>query len=132
MPDTPSAMKNPTAPHLFKVGDKATHTVHTDSHAGYILHVSPSGKTVLFGRAEAKLLNGANSGEPDALEFSRGGFVGHTSGTQRWEIAAEPMEGYRDKFTLRSDGRWKIAGGGTYTPGNTLNAGHHPHYDFNF
>jgi hypothetical protein len=125
------AMKN-NEPHAFKVGDKATHTIHTDSHAGYILHVSPNGKTVIFGRSEAKLLNGANSGEHDALEFSPGGFVGHTSGEQRWDIATEPMAGYRDKFTLRSNGRWKIAGGGTYSPGNTLRPGHHPHYDFNF
>lgn len=120
-----------STPH-FKVGDKATHTLHTDSHAGYIVSVSPNGKTVIFARAEAKLLNGANSGAPDALEFSPGGFVGHTSGTQRWEVAEVPMEGYRDKFTLRSNGRWKVSGGGTFTPGNTLKAGHAPHYDFNY
>jgi hypothetical protein len=125
-------MKNENEPSQFKVGDKATHTTHTDSHAGYIVHVSPNGKTVLFARAEAKLLNGANSGEPDALEFSSGGFVGHTSGTQRWEIADKPNESHRDKFTLRGNGRWKVAGGGTYTPGNTLSAGHYHHYDYNF
>lgn len=119
-------------PHLFKVGDKATHTLHTDSHAGYIVHVSPNGKTVLFARAEATLLNGPNSGEPDALHFSPGGFAGHTSGAQRWKVAEKPMEGHRVKFTLRGNGRWKITGGGTYTPGNTLTAGHHPHYDYNF
>ena len=119
-------------PHLFKVGDKATHTVHTDSHAGYIVHVSPNGKTVLFARAEATLLNGPNSGEPDALHVSPGGFAGHTSGTQRWKVADKPMEGRRDKFTLRGTGRWKIAGHSTRSPGNTLTAGHYPHYDFNF
>lgn len=121
-----------STPHAFKVGDKATHTLHTDSHAGYIISVSPNGKTVIFGRAEAKLLNGANSGEPDALGFSPGGFVGHTSGTQRWEVASEPMASYRTKFSLRGNGRWKVAGGGTYSPGDTLSPGHHPHYDFNF
>lgn len=126
-------MNNPPPPHLFKVGDKATHTVHTDSHAGYIVHVSPNGKTVLFVRANAKLLNGSQSGEPDALKFSPGGFVGHTSGEQRWEIAAEPMPGgHREKFSLRSNGHWKIAGGGTYSPGNVIRPGHHPYYDFNF
>lgn len=119
-------------PHIFKLGDKATHTIHTDSHAGYITHVSPNGKTVIFARAEAKLLNAPNSGAPDALHVSPGGFAGHTSGTQRWEVADKPMEGYRDKFTLRTTGRWKIAGGGTYTPGNSLTAGHYPHYDYNF
>ena len=124
--------ENKPSPPTFKVGDKATHTTYTDSSAGYIVHVSPNGKTVLFARAEAKLLNGINSGEPDALEFSPGGFVGHTSGTQRWEVAAEPNAGHRDKFTLRSNGRWVISGGGTYSPGNTLSPGHHPHYDFNF
>ncbi len=118
--------------HLFKVGDKATHTTHTDSHAGYITYVSPNGKTVTFARAEAKLLNGPDSGEPDALTFSPGGFVGHTSGTQRWEVAPAPREGGGTKFTLRSTGRWKVSGGGTHTPGNTLTPGHHPHYDYNF
>lgn len=118
-------------PH-FKIGDKATHTTHTDRYAGYITHVSPSGKAVIFARAESRLLNGINSGEPDALTISYGGYVGHTSGTQRWEVAEVPMEGYRDKFTLRSNGRWKVSGGGTHTPGNTLNAGHSPYYDFNY
>lgn len=121
-----------TPPHLFKVGDKATHTLHTDRRAGYIVSVSPNGKTVWFAEAQAKLLNGANSGEPDALEFTPGGYVGHTSGTQRWEVAEVPMDGYLGKFTLRSNNRWKVSGGGTYTPGNTLNAGHSPYYDFNY
>jgi len=119
-------------PHTFKVGGKATHTIHTDSHAGYITHISPNGKTVYFGRAEAKLLNGPMSGEPDALNFSPGGFVGHTSGTQRWEVAAEPAGGYTTRFSLRGNGRWKIAGGSAHSPGNTLRPGHSPHYDFNF
>jgi len=120
-------------PHLFKVGDKATHTLHTDSKAGYIVKVSPNGKTVWFAEADAKLLNGPNSGEPDALTFSPGGFVGHTSGTQRWEVAPAPPAGDHGlKFTLRSNNRWKVSGGGTYTPGNTLSAGHYPHYDYNF
>lgn len=121
-----------STPHAFKVGDKTTHTLHTDSHAGYIISVSPNGKTLVFGRAEAKLLNGANSGKPDALGFSPGGFVGHTSGAQSWDVADKPMDGYRDKFTLRKTGKWKIAGANTYSPGNSLNPGHHPHYDFNF
>lgn len=121
----------------FKVGDKATYTIHTDSRAGYITKVSPNGKKVWFVEAEAKLLNGPNSGEPDALEFSPGGFVGHTSGTQRWEIADKPKDGYTPQvFTLRTKQNgeqvWKAVGHGTYSPGCSLYAGHHHHYDYNF
>lgn len=125
-------MSNP-APHTFKVGDKATHTIYTDSRAGYITHVSPNGKTVLFVEAEATLLNGPKSGEPDALGFSPGGFCGHTSGTQRWQIGDKPIEGRKSiKFSLRGNGRWKIAGGSATSPGDVLRPGHSHHYDYNF
>ena len=85
----------------FSVGDKATFTLHTDSQAGYITSVSKSGKKVGFKTAEAKLLNGVKSGEPDALTFTQGGFYGHTSGRQRWEIADKPNDEAEAFFTLR-------------------------------
>ena len=120
----------------FKIGDKATHTVYSDSHAGYIVKVSKSGKKVWFCRADAKLVNGVNSGEPDALEFSPGGFCGHTSGFQRWQIAETPRNERPTCFTLRTKQNgeqvWKLVGHGTYSPGSCLNGGHHHHYDFNF
>lgn len=119
----------------YIVGDKATFTVHTDSKAGYIIAVSKNGKQVTWQECKAELLNGANSGESDALHFSPGGFVGHTSGVQRWKIEADP-NGRIEKFSARTlhDGsiRWKLVNHPTTSPGCYLNDGHHPHYDFNY
>jgi hypothetical protein len=120
----------------FKVGDKATFCTHTDCKAGYITSVSKSGKSVSFKFGKAKLLNGHNSGEPDALQFSAGGFCGHTSGDQRWEITPDDETDYTIKCTLRDIGngsfKWKQVGSSTRSPGFTLGAGHYHHYDYNF
>lgn len=120
----------------FQIGDHATFITHTDCKAGYITWVSKSGKSVLFERGNAKLLNGVNSGEPDALEFTPGGFCGHTSGTQRWEITRDEKFGYTTKCTYRNLGNgkgvWKEVGHPTRSPGCSLIAGHHHYYDFNF
>jgi len=124
----------PPAEVLFSIGDPATHTGHTDSKAVDVIDVSPNGKTIKVRYCKQELLNGANSGEPDALVCTAGGFCGHTEGRQRWSVEADP-DGCIDKFTLRRRGSkwvWKLAGAGTNQPGNTLNRGHHPHYDFNF
>ena len=115
----------------LQVGDPVTYTVYTDRDCGWVSEVSPNGKTVLVEFADQTLLNGANSGEPDGLEFSPGGFCGHTSGEQRWEIkrAKNPKV---MKFTLRNTGYWKHATHPSKSPGCILTPGHHPHYDFNF
>ena len=115
----------------LNVGDPVTYTIYTDSECGWVDEVSRNGKTVVVEFAKQTLLNGVNSKEPDALHFSPGGFVGHTSGQQRWKIerAASPR---KLKFTLRKSGQWKIVGHGTKSPGCVLNKGHYPHYDFNF
>jgi len=115
----------------FQIGDQATFNVYTDCHAGYIIGVSKSGRTVLFQRGNAQLLNGAT----DALQFSVGGFVGHTSGDQRYAITANP-NGSVSKFTYRDlgdgKGKYKLVGSSTHSVGNTLGAGHHHYYDYNF
>ena len=115
----------------LQVGDPVTYTIYTDSDCGWVSEVSPNGKTVIVEFAHQELLNGANSGEPDALHCSPGGFCGHTSGTQRWKIerVAQPR---KSKFTLRKSGQWKIAGHGPNSPGCILRKGHSPYYDFNF
>lgn len=115
----------------MNINDPVTYTSYTDSHAGWVTKVSPNGKTVEVELAEATLLNGPNSGEPDALTFSPGGFCGHVSGTQRWKIerATNPA---RLKFTLRKNNMWKIAKHGTKSPGCVLHKGHSHYYDFNF
>ncbi len=117
--------------HSFKVGDEATFRVYTDAHAGYIVAVSKSGKRVTFQAGNQKLLNGSGSGEPDALTFTPGGFIGHTEGKQRWSVEADP-DGQKTVFTYRGNGVWKQVGHRTGSPGCSLKRGHHPYYDFNF
>ena len=115
----------------MNINDPVTHTIYTDADAGWVSKVSPNGKTIEVEFAKQTLLNHANSGLPDALVFSPGGFVGHVSGDQRWRI--ERTENPRkSKFTLRKNGQWKLAGIPTTSPGGSLNPGHHPYYDFNF
>lgn len=115
----------------MKVNDPVTYTIHSDSKAGWVNKVSPGGKTVEVEFAKQTLANGANSGEPDALQFSAGGFLGHTSGTQRWLIERDEFP-IKEKFTLRKNRQWKIAGHPTKSPGCVLKEGHSPHYNFNF
>jgi len=115
----------------MKLNDPVTYTIYSDSDAGWVSKVSPNGKTIEVEFAKQTLLNKPNSGEPDALGFVPGGFVGHTYGEQRWQIerAENPA---KSKFTLRKNGQWKIAGHPTKSPGCVLRPGHSPHYDFNF
>jgi len=75
----------------------------------------------------------ADSGEADALEFHPGGFVGHTSGTQRY--AFEPGDGERLRFSLRATGEYKQAGissRGTMRAWGRLSHGRTRSYDFNY
>jgi hypothetical protein len=118
------------------VGEGATYHLWSDAHAYTVERVSASGKTAWIRRDKATLLNGANSGEPDALKFSPGGFAGHTSGTQRWAYEPDP-EGKLMKVTRRvlKSGKviWKQAGWRTSSPGGTVSFGHRSeHYDHNF
>lgn len=116
-----------------KVGDGATFTIYTDSKAGTI--IARTEKTITWQQDTATLQNGVNSGESDALKFSPGGFVGHTSGNQRYEYEPNP-EGQILKFSrrdLRNGGHvWKLCKHPTRSPGNSLSAGRHEHYDYNF
>lgn len=131
---TPPADGTPPAGAFLAIGDPVTHTTHTDGHAGYVEKVSKNRKQVTVRMASQKLMNGCNSGEPDALICHPGGYAGHVSGHQRWEVKPNP-EGYLAKFSLRKRGKvwiWKLAGTATIAPGNILRRGHNPHYDFNF
>lgn len=116
-----------------KVGDGATYKIHTDTQPMTI--ISRTAKSVTVQEDKATLLNGFNSGEADALEFSPGGFCGHTSGRQRYTFEPNP-EGAISKFTRRvlRDGSvtWKITGHRTNSPGCTLRAGRSKHFDYNF
>jgi hypothetical protein len=111
-----------------EVGMGITWYGYSDSTPGTITRVSQSGKRIWFREDSTKLLNGVNSGEKDALEFSPGGFSGHTSGTQRWEITPNP-DGIEKSATLRKDGKWWVVG----TRTTRVKVGERRmHYDFNF
>jgi hypothetical protein len=110
------------------VGQGCTKIGYTDRTAFRVIKVDPKGRWALVQEDTAKLLNGCNSGEPDALQFAAGGFVGHTSGTQRWQLDANP-EGAVERISLRKDGTWK--GKGPHGERFRLDV-HFHHYDFNF
>lgn len=121
------------------VGEGATYTLATDSHACTVVRVDTrDGKPwrVLLRRDEATLLNGPDSGEPDALTFSPGGFVGHMSGTQRYSYKPDPTG---DKYTVTrrvyKGGvvRWKLVGHKSRAAGLSAHFRCRlEHYDFNF
>ena len=115
--------------HEFKVGDQATAVYYSDRDAGYIEKVE--GKRVAFKTGKATLLNGPDSGEPDALTFQQGGFYGHTSGTQRWSIEPDPQR-REIWFSWREKRQAYVMCGSDWRTGTTLVPGHRHHYDFNF
>ena len=121
-----------------KVGDGVTYTIYSDSKAGTI--ISRTAKSITMQRDKAELLNGMNSDTEDKLECSVGGFAGHVSGVQRHEYTRDE-DGQTYKFTRRviTNGYtgkqrivWKRVGSNTRSPGQTLSAGRHEHYDYNF
>lgn len=111
----------------IKIGDGVTVRGYSDATACTVISVS--GTRAVIQEDTAVLLNGSGSSEPDALKFSPGGFVGHTSGVQRWDVKPNP-NGAMVKITRRKDGFWRIAGDSM--KGKTLTEGRHHHYDFNF
>jgi hypothetical protein len=115
----------------MQINDPVTYIVYTDADTGWVSRVSASGKTIEVEFAKQTLLNGPNSGEPDALNCSPGGFCGHVHGDQRWKIERDETPKVR-KFTLRKTGQWKIAKHPTNSPGCILIKGHKPYYDYNF
>ena len=111
------------------VGAGATEYCYSDVHSYTVVAVSKSGKRCTVQRDKSRLLNGPISGEPDALVFEPGGYVGHTSGRQRWEIERDP-EGKVVEISLRKNGRWMEVG---LSSGNHFVIGKRiEHYDFNF
>ena len=109
------------------VGDGATILGYSDRYAFTLVDISPSGRTITLQRDKATLLNGVSSGEPDALHFTPGGFVGHVSGRQRYLYERDP-QGQVTKATLRKDGRWRQS----RTDAPVILGVRDEHYDFNF
>lgn len=112
----------------FQIGDGATYAGWSDSKAGTI--IAKTAKTITWQEDKWTLLNGIHSGAEDALEFSPGGFCGHTSGIQRYAYEQNPT-GAIVKFTLRKNGKWIRQGQGL-RGGSELRPGRSRFYDFNF
>ena len=126
------------AKHDFKAGDSGNWSAGTDVRTGVVSQATPSSVTVI--EYEGTLLNGPDSGEPDALTFVSGGFVGHMSGEQRYSFSPTS---HTEKFTHRSvtyrDGNvvtsMKLSGTsskGSMRSWGILRHGMFKHYDFNF
>lgn len=116
----------------FQVGDGVHWGAGTDTQSGTVVKVK--GRRVFVVEDRTELLNAVNSGKPNALEFSPGGFVGHTSGFQ--EYAFYPGTGEPLVFSFRKKlQRFKLAGtsvNGSMRVWGLLTKGRDRHYDFNF
>ena len=115
----------------IKVGDGATIVGWSDRHAATVVEVSKNGRQVTLQEDKATLLNGATSGEPDALVVTPGGFACHTEGTQRWGLQRDP-EGRRMRFSLRKNGAWVMVGESLKGGQRARIGERHHYYDFNF
>lgn len=105
----------------FAVGDGATVSGWSDSEVHTV--IARTAKTLTLQRDKATLLNPVGSGEKDALQFAPGGFVGHTSGVQRYEYERdENGETCVARLTKRG---WQVNG-------SRVGSGRFEHYDFNF
>lgn len=118
------------------VGDGATINCYSDRHACTI--VKRTDKKIWVQRDKATLLNGGNSGESDALKFSPGGFLGHTSGKQRYSyernLEASLVCYSRREWTNTYDRKTYVRYVRVGEPrhGESISEGRNEHYDFNF
>ncbi len=131
----------------FSVGDGATLCGYSDRTAYTVIAVTAS--TITLQRDKATLLNGRDSGQPDALTFTAGGFVGHTEGVQRYSYERNTSGhivkahiGRKLKKQSLPCGEWTKDGQGNLVThklvpsikagSSNVIAGRHEHYDFNF
>lgn len=110
--------------HDYKVGDGVSWNGYSDSYAGTVVKVT-AGRVYVV-EDEAKLLNGFDSGEPDALVAHPGGFCANVTGEQRYEY--KPGQGGQIMFTVRKDGKVMRAESNYCTLGH----GRYKHHDYNF
>lgn len=132
---TRSGMPNP-----YKVGDGATLCGYSDRYAYTVIAVTP--QSITLQRDRTTLLNGFDSGEPDALVCFPGGFAGHVEGTQRYAYERDPNgEIIKARMIKRPRKVWTEGPDGTYSDvlhpnfkngSSTVIPGRHEHYDYNF
>lgn len=130
----------PQVENPFKVGDGVTLCFYSDRDAYTVIAVTA--KTITIQRDKATLLNGFESGEPDALQFSPGGFCGHTSGQQRYSYERDEkgsiLKCHMKKrpmmvWTRGEDGKYSDVPTADFRNGSArIIAGRHEHYDYNF
>lgn len=114
----------------IKVGDRVSFGGYSDVYPATVIKRTP--KSVTVRKDKGRLLNGANSGEPDALKCYPGGFAAHFEGTHRYEIMEDP-EGSKVKFTWREKaGMWVMVGDDPRTAGGKLMEGWSMYHDLNF
>ena len=123
----------------LKVGDHVTLRYGTDMKAGTVMRVTPT--TAYVAVHPSTLLNGVESGQPDAMTFTAGGFAGHFEGRQRYMVDDHQTEGSLVKVTFRKNdkvndavGVWRMAGcaGGLGKLDGVVYSGWSPYYNFNF
>lgn len=120
-----------------QVGDGATVNCYSDRQAGTI--VKRTENKIWVQRDSATLLNGLKSDAADKLEFSQGGFCGHMSGTQRYSYAPNPeasivcysRRAWTNDYERKRYVRY-VRVGEPKRGGQTISAGRHEHYDYNF
>jgi len=115
----------------FIIGQGCSVSGYSDVKACTVVSISKNGKKISVQEDHATLLNGLNSSHPQKLHFEAGGFCGHTSGKQIWEL--KPNEkGTVHVFSLRKNGFWRKKGQSMTGTGDRLYTAHIHYYDFNF
>jgi len=107
---------------------------YSDVYCGTIIKRSKDGKRLKVRMGQAKLINGFDSGEPDALTCDVGGFCGHVEGRQRYEMSDDP-NGSVYEFSYRPKSGYFVQKGskGPFTGGFRLILGGMVHkHDYNF
>jgi hypothetical protein len=108
----------------------ATEHCYTDTHAYTIVEIRHGGKGLVLQQDKTALLNGYDSGEPDALKFYLGGFAGHTTGVQRYDIQPDP-NGKLVRISLRNNGYYHRVGAKQNAERFSIGT-RHEYRDFNF
>lgn len=94
-----------TADGKFEEGDRVTLRLYSDREVYTVTYIDAKGKRMNIQRCKVRLLNGVNSGEPDAMKCYPGGFCAHFEGAQRWEILDDSM-GESLIAKLMKNGKW--------------------------
>ena len=116
----------------YGIGDSVSWSAGTDSNCGTVVGLTKRSVKVIEDHAE--LMNGPQSGAVDAMTFERGGYVGHTSGAQRYALT--PGDGPVLRFSYRQKlDRYKLSGtsvNGSMRGWGLLLKGGPKFFDFNF